>query len=333
MKAIVFREYGSPDVLHIEEIEKPVPRENEILVRVHAASVNFGDTLARNFRNVGPGRNFSMPSALWLFARLYFGFSKPRITILGNEFSGTVESTGKKVRSFKPGDCVFGYLGQAMGTYAEYIRMPETGCVAIKPDSLSFEEAAAIPYGAVMAISLLRRAHIQPGQRVLINGASGGIGSAAVQIAKCQGAHVTGVCGTPRLGYVGALGADKVIDYSKEDFTRNGETYDLIFDIRGKLSFSQCRNSLTPNGRLQFVSFKSEKLLQMIWTSLFGTKKVVCAMAPGSAADLRSALELIEPGKLKTIVDRCFPMEQTAEAHRYAESGGKKGAIVIRIAQ
>ena len=212
-----------------------------------------------------------------------------------------------------------------MGAYAEYLCMPEDGCVAIKPANMTYEEAAAVPYGAIMALSLLRKGNIQSGQKVLINGASGGIGSAAVQLAKYYGAEVTGVCSTPRLELVKSLGADKVIDYTKEDFTESGETYDLIFDILGKSSFSRCKSSLKQNGRYLLASFKMKQLFQMLWTSMIGSKKVICAMAARKTEDLISIKELIEAGKIKSVIDRRYPLEQTAEAHRYVEDRAQKG--------
>ena len=330
MKAIVYTEYGSPDVLDLKEIAKPAPKDNEVLIRNYATTVNFGDLMARNFKAISPSK-FNMPLFFWLPARLALGFTKPRNHILGNEFAGEVEAVGKAVTRFKPGDRVFGYLGQSMGAYAEYFCMPENGVVAIKPANMTFEEAAVLPYGAIMALSLLRKTNLQPGQKVLINGASGGIGSAAVQIAKHFGAEVTGVCGTPRLEFVKSLGADQVIDYTKEDFTQNGESYDLIFDILGKSSFSHCQNSLKQNGRYLLASFKMKQLLQMLWTSMSGSKRVICAIAPGSVEDLNSVKELIEAGKIKAVIDRRYPLEQTAEAHRYVEQGHKKGNVVITV--
>jgi NADPH:quinone reductase-like Zn-dependent oxidoreductase len=254
MKAIVYTEYGTPDVLGLKEITKPAPKDNEVLIRNYAASINFGDLMARNFKAISPSK-FNMPLFFWLPARLALGFNKPRNHILGNEFAGEVEAVGKAVTCFKPGDQVFGYLGQSMGAYAEYLCLSENGVMAIKPANITYEEAAVLPYGAIMALSLLRKANLQPGQKVLINGASGGIGSAAVQIARHLGAEVTGVCGTPRLDFVKSLGAAMVIDYTKEDFTQNGETYDLIFDILGRSSFSRCQNSLKQNGRYLLASF------------------------------------------------------------------------------
>jgi len=330
MKAIVYTEYGSPDVLHLKEIAKPSPKDNEVLIRNYATTVNFGDLMARNFKAISPSK-FNMPLFFWLPTLLAFGLGKPRNHILGSEFAGDVEAVGKSVMRFKPGDQVFGYLGQSMGAYAEYFCMSENGVVAIKPANMTYEEAAVVPYGAIMALSLLRKADLQSGQKVLINGASGGIGSAAVQIARNLGAEVTGVCGTLRLDFVKSLGAAKVIDYTKEDFTQNGETYDLIFDILGKSSFSRCQNSLKQNGRYLLASFKMKQLLQMLWTSMFGSKRVICAVAPGSVEDLNSVKELIEAGKIKAVIDRCSPMEQAAEAHRYVEEGYKKGNVVITM--
>ncbi|MFN8594944.1 MAG: NAD(P)-dependent alcohol dehydrogenase [Anaerolineae bacterium] len=332
MKAIVYTEYGTPDVLRLAEVAKPEPKDKEILIRIHATTVNFGDLMGRNFKAVTP-RKFNMPFFLWLPARLAFGFNKPRQHILGSVFAGEVEAVGPAVTRFKSGDQVFGYRGEKMGAYAEYVSMPEDGVVAIKPANLTYEEAAVIPYGAIMALSLLRKANIQPGQKVLINGASGGIGSAAVQLAKYFGAEVTGVCGTPRLGFVKSLGADHAIDYTREDFTQNGETYDLIFDILGKSSFARCRKSLTPNGILLCASFKVKQLLQMVWTSRSSGQKVICTLAPGSREDLLTVKELVEAGKIKPIIDRCYPLEQTAEAHRYIEQGHKQGSVVITTAR
>jgi len=330
MKAIVYTEYGKPDVLRLGEIDKPSPKNNEILIRIRAASVNVGDLWARNFKEITPGR-FSMPAPLWLPSRLFFGWSKPKINILGSEFAGDVEGVGRDVKRFKKGDPVFGYRGQNMGANAEYLSVPEDGLVAVKPATMGYEEAAAVPYGALTALSLLGRVNLKSGQKVLVNGASGGIGSAAVQLAKYFGAEVTGVCSTPRLGFVRSLGADKVIDYTREDFTQNGETYDLIFDIMGKISFSRCKGSLNPNGACLFASFKMKQVFQMLWTSITGGKKVICALSGEKLEDLIFIKELVEAGKIKTIIDRRFPMEQTAESHSYIESVHKNGMIIITV--
>ncbi|MCC6145948.1 MAG: NAD(P)-dependent alcohol dehydrogenase [Anaerolineaceae bacterium] len=329
MKAIVYREYGSPDVLHLEEIAKPEPKAHEVLIKNHATTVNFGDLIARNYRAISPSQ-FNMMFPIWLLAKLSFGLNRPKNPILGSEFAGEVEAVGSAVTRFKPGDPVFGYLGESMGAYAAYFCISETGVMAIKPAHITYEEAAVVPYGAIMALNLLRKANLQAGQKVLINGASGGIGSAAVQIAKYLGAEVTGVCGAPRLEFVQSLGADHVIDYAVEDFTKNGETYDLIFDILGKCSFASCKNSLKSNGILLFASFKMKQLVQMLRTSRSG-KQVICAIASGSLEDLSYVKELVEAGKIRAIIDRCYPMEQAAEAHRYVEEGHKKGNVVITM--
>lgn len=331
MKAIVYTEYGPPEVLHLKDVEKPAPKDNEILVKVHATPVNFGDLIARNFRNIRP-RDFTMPTPLYFPARMAFGYWKPSKNILGSEFAGVVESVGSGVSRFKPGESVFGYRGQNMGAYAEYVSVPEDSIVTHRPANITDAEAATIPYGSHTALSLLRKVNIQPGQKVLINGASGAIGSYALQFAKYFGAEVTGVCGSARIDMVKALGADKVIDYTREDFTRNGETYDVIFDVLGKCSFAQCKKSLTQNGVYLLVSFKMGQLLQMLRTSVTGGKKVICALSSERQEDLIFIKELVEAGKLKTVIDRCYPLAQTAEAHRYVENGHRTGHVVITVA-
>ena len=314
----------------MKEVEKPSPKDNEILIRVCATPVNYGDLTARNFGNM-TSAEFNMPMFLLFPAKLSFGLKKPKKGILGSELSGKVEATGKNVKKFKVGDEVFAYTGMKMGANAEYICMSEHGVVAIKPNNMTFEEASALPYGGIMALALLEKAHIQKGQKVLINGASGGIGSAALQLAKHYGAVVTGVCGTPRIESVYLLGADKVIDYTREDFTKNGEKYDLIFDILGRSSFKNCKGSLTPNGRYLLASFKTKQLFQMLWTSLFGSRKVICALASENPENLNIIKELAEAGKFKTVLDRCYKLEETAEAHRYVEEGKAKGKVVLKI--
>lgn len=330
MKAVVYTEYGSPDVLQLQKVEKPTPKEHEILIKIKAASINYGDLIARNFREVTPSQ-FNMPFFFWLPARFAFGWSRPKMNILGSELAGQIEAVGKDVTLFKPGDQVFAFRGANMGANAEYICMPEKGLVALKPHNMSYEEAATVPYGALTALNLLRVANIQPGQKVLINGASGGIGSAAVQLAKHFGAEVTGVCGTQRVEFVKSLGADKVLDYTQEDFTQNGQTYDLIFDILGKSSFARCKGSLNENGLYLLASFKTKQLLQMLLTSLTGGKKVICALSSEKRDDLLLIKELIEAGKIKALIDKRYPLEQVAEAHRYIEQGEKKGQVVINF--
>jgi NADPH:quinone reductase-like Zn-dependent oxidoreductase len=330
MKAIVYSQYGSPDVLQLQEVEKPLPKDNEVLIRVRATSVNFGDTIARNYKAISPSR-FNMAFPIWLMAKISFGLNQPKITILGNEFAGEIEAVGSDVTKFKPGDQVFGYVGEKMGAYAEYLCMPANGVLARKPTNLTYEEAAVVPYGALMALPLLRKANVKPRDKVLINGASGGIGSAAVQIAKYLGAEVTGVCSTSKMEFVKSLGATKVIDYTKEDFTQNGETYDLIFDILGRGSVSRCKGSLTPNGIHLFASFKMKQLLQMLWTSRSSGRKVICALSPTSVEVLTFIKELVETGKFKAVIDRCYPLEKIAEAHRYVENGHKCGCVAISV--
>jgi len=330
MKAITYTEYGSPDVLQVRELEKPTPKDGEILIRIRATRVNYGDMLARKFGKVTT-KEFNMPGILLLPARLDFGIRKPKKYILGSEFSGVIEATGKDVKRFKAGDAVFGYRGSSFGAYAEYLCMPENGLVTHKPANMSFEEATLIPYGALTALSHFKKVNIQPGQKVLVNGASGGIGSAGVQLAKYFGAEVTGVSGTTKLAFVQALGADKVIDYTKEDFTKNGERYDLIYDILGKSSFEKCQSSLTPNGILLYASFKTKQLVQMMQTSKSTGKKVICTFSSETLDDLNFIKGLVEEGKLKTVIDKRFSLEETAEAHRYYESGKNAGNVVIAV--
>jgi NADPH:quinone reductase-like Zn-dependent oxidoreductase len=276
-----------------------------------------------------------MPLLFWLFAKIAFGIRKPRNKILGSQFSGQIEAVGEDVKpgSWKVGDQVFGYTSQSMKTYAEYITLPEDGILSLKPSNMNFEEAAVLPYGGIMALTLLRdKVNLQPGKKILINGASGGIGSATVQLAKSQfGANVTGVCGSPRLDFVKSLGADQVIDYTKEDFTESGETYDIIFGGLGRKSFSKVKNSLNPNGYYVLTSFKMRQLGQMLRTKLFGNKKVICVLLPETGKDLREVKKLIEEGKLKAFIDESFPFEQMAEAHRYIEEGHHKGHVAITL--
>ncbi|GAB4369188.1 MAG: NAD(P)-dependent alcohol dehydrogenase [Calditrichia bacterium] len=338
MRAVVYDKYGPPEVLQLREVEKPVPGDDEILIKIRATTVNYGDITARNFRHI-PARKFNMPLPLWFPSRIMFGLWKPKKRILGSEFSGEVEAVGRNVRRFKPGEPVFGYRGQNMGTHAEYLVMPEKGVVARKPQNLSFEEAAALPYGSLMALNLLRKVNIQDlaknsggKPKVLINGASGGMGSFAVQLAIYYGAEVTGVCSSAGLEFVKSLGADKVIDYTREDFTQSGERYDLIFDILGRSSFSRCKGVLAENGRYLLASFKMKQLFQMLLTSFRPGKKVVCALALEKPADLEFIRELAEAGEIKTIIDQVYPLEQAPQAHRRVEKGQRKGSVILRIA-
>lgn len=330
MKAIVHTEYGPPDVLHVAEIETPTPKADEILIQVQATTVNFGDLVARNVKAM-TRKTFNMPTPLLLPTRLAFGYNKPRKGILGSEFAGEVAAVGAAVTRFKVGDRVYGYTGMNMGAYAEYLCIKAAGSVALMPNPLTFAEAATLPYGAIMAHNLLKAGRIQAGHQVLINGASGGIGAMAVQLAKQYGAEVTGVCGTPRMDFVRALGADHVIDYRHEDFTQGAVMYDLVVDILGRQPFSKVKRVLQPQGRLLYISFKTHHLLQMLWTRFRGGQRVVCAISAESGDDLRVIAERVEAGTVKAIVDRCFPMEQAAAAHQYVESGAKHGPVVIQL--
>ena len=332
MKAAAFRAYGPPDVLHLEDYPRPVPRDHELLIRIHATSVNFADLLVRNFRAVGPGQ-FHMPFLFWLLGRLSFGLNRPRLHVLGSEFSGVVESVGKHVHGFAPGDAVFGYCGPRMGADAEYLCVPENGFVARKPANMSHEEAACVPYGAMLALNLLERLRPPPGARILVNGASGGIGPLVLQIAKHRyHARVTGVCSAPKMEAVRALGADEVLDYTREDFAARGQTYDVIVDILGKSSFAHVRRALAPGGRLVYVSFKEKQLLQMLSTRLSAGPKVLCMLLNERRENLELARELIEAGQIRAHVDRVYPLAGVVDAHRYAQSGARKGPVVLCLA-
>lgn len=322
MKAFVYQRYGPPEVLELKEVAKPVPKDNEVLIKVRATTVTAGDWRVRTL---------NVPAGFRLMSRLFFGISKPRQPILGTELAGVIESVGKDVRKFKAGDEVFASSGAGMGCHAEYKSMPEDGAVALKPDSLTFEEAAAISFGGTTALVFLRRGKIQSGESVLINGASGGVGTAAVQLAKHFGADVTGVCSTANLELVKSIGADKVIDYTKEDFTKNGKAYDIIVDTAGTAPFSRCKGSLKEGGRLLQVLGTLPDLLQVPWVSLTSSKKVIAGPVSERAEDLRFLAALAEAGEFKPVIDRRYPFEQMAEAHRYVDAGRKRGNVVITL--
>lgn len=331
MKAVVLTAFGPPEALQLRDVPTPVANSGDLLIRVHATSVNFGDTLVRNFAAVSP-RTFHMPWLFWLVGRLSFGVRAPRVRILGSEFSGIVAAVGDGVTRFVPGDAVFGYRGPRMGAYAEYLSVPEHGIVTTRPANLTDEAAAAVPYAAVMAFGLLRRLRLRPGLRVLVVGASGGIGPMIVQLARHHfGATVAGVCGPTGLALVQSLGATTAVDYTREDFTARAETYDVVIDVLGKTSLGRCRRVLAPHGRLVFLSFKTPQLFQMLWTPLAGGPRVICTVVNERLEDLVTVAALVERGVVRPIVDRVFPLEQAAEAHRYAESGARKGAVIISI--
>lgn len=324
MKAILHTSYGQPDELQLGEVDKPVPKENEVLIKIFATTVTTSDCNSRNMTFV--------PKLFVLPTRMEFGITKPKNNILGLDLAGVIESVGVNVKQFNLGDQVFGTTEPAFGAHAEYICLPEDGVLAIKPSNMTYEEAATIPVIGNTALHFVRdMGNIQSGDKVIINGASGGIGTFAVQLAKYYGAEVTGVCSTTNMDMVESLGADHTIDYTKEDFTHNDQTYDVIFDAVGKSSFSRCKNSLRENGIYLATVPKFEVLLQMLWTSKMGNKKVKLEGAPAKIENLLYLKELIESGKLKTVIDRIYPLEQTAEAFRYVESGHKKGNVVIIV--
>jgi len=325
MKAIVHAQYGHPDVLQFKEVDKPAPRDNEVLIAIHATTVSTGDC------NI---RNFTFVSKSWLpIAKLMFGVGKPwKERILGTELVGEVEHVGKDVKRFKKGDLVFASTGMAGGGHAQYACLPEKGALAIKPNSLSWEQAVAIPFGANTALYYLRDlGKIRAGQSILIIGASGSIGSAGVQLAKHFGATVTAVCSGANVQMVQSLGADKVIDYSKEDFTRNGETYDLILDAVGSTTFSRCQVSLKPKGIFLPCIMSLTDMIRMLSTSVTNGKKMRGGVAINNQERMTFIAELAAAGKLKPVIDRSYPLEQTAEAFKYVEKGHKKGNVVITV--
>ncbi|RAP77298.1 NAD(P)-dependent alcohol dehydrogenase [Paenibacillus montanisoli] len=302
MKAIVCTSYGLPDVLQLAEVSKPSPKNNEVLIKIHATTVSAGDIRVRTFNS---------PLLFWLPMKIVLGFRKPRQPILGVELCGVIEEIGKDVKRFKKGDQVFALTGMKFGGYAEYTCLSENSVLVLKPKNMTYEEAVAIPFGGTSALYFLRKGSIQQGQKVLIYGASGSVGSSAVQLAKHFGAAVTGVCSTQNMELVNSLGADRLIDYTKDDFADGSEQYDIIFDAVGKISKAKCKGALTPNGK--FVTVDGQ-----------GIAKV-------RSEDLLFLRELVEMGAIKSVIDRHYPLEQVPEAHRYVEKGRKKGNVVINI--
>ena len=326
MRAAVFTEYGPPDVIQIKDVEKPVPKDNEVLVRIHATTVCAADW---RIRKADP-----------FLVRFMIGLRRPKkIHILGMEFAGTIESMGKAVTRFSPGDQVFGATGFRFGTHAEYACLPEDGTLAIKPVNMTLEQAAAVFFGGFTALHFLRKAKIQAGQEVLIYGASGSVGVFAVQLAKHFGAHVTAVCSTANLDLVKSLGADQVVDYTRDDFSKAGRVYDMVFDTVGHSGFSRSLKSLKrgsfyvrAGGSGRVLSIFGD-MLRGMWISITGATKVLGGVARGDAGDVSFLKELIEAGELRTVIDRRYSLDQIAEAHRYVEAGHKKGHVVIVVEQ
>ena len=319
MKAIVYTKYGPPDVLQIKEVEKPTPKDNEVLIRVHATTVNRTDSALRK--------------AEPFISRFVTGLIRPKKTILGTEFAGKIEAVGKDVTSFKVGDKVFGFSGTDFGAHAEYMIMPEEGSLTTMPANMTYEEAAPSTEGAHYALSFIRNANIQSGQRVLINGATGAIGSAAVQLVKYFGADVTAVCNTKNVALVKSLGADKVLDYTKEDFTKDDQMYDAVFDTVGKSSFIRCKPLLKPDGIYisSELGYMAQNPLLALVTPIFGKKKVMFPIPKHIDENIVLFKKLIEAGKFKGVIDRCYPLEEIIEAYKYVETGQKTGNVVITV--
>jgi len=326
MKAFICEKYGPPEVLQPKEVKKPVPKDNEVLIKVHATTVNAADCNVRGLSYI--------PTGLGFIAKMMLGFKKPKISIIGSVLAGKVEAIGDKVTIFKVGDEVYG-TGPQMGAYAEYACRPEKGALAHKPKNISFEEAATIPYGALTALYFFQEiAHLEKGQKILINGASGGVGVYAVQLASHFGAKVTGVCGTRNIEFVKSLGAAEVIDYTKEDPTQRNEEWDVIMDIVvGKTSFKRYRRSLTPQGYYLAVAGGLNDMLNMIRTSLGKGRKA--KFGGGSDCEKKEYLDfindLIERNEIKPVLDKSFPFEKLVDAHRYVEEGHKRGNIAVSI--
>ena len=322
MKAVICTKYGPPEVLKLREVEKPDPNDNEILIKVHATTVTSADVRIRGFK---------VPISYWLPARIALGFNSPKINILGAELAGEIESVGNNVKKFKPGDQVYAYPGHHGGGDAEYTCMGEDGAVAIKPANVTYDQAAAVPFGGNTALHFLKQADIKDGQKVLIYGASGSVGTYAVQLARYFGADVTGVCSTSNIELVKSLGADNVIDYTTEDFSTNGAIYDVIFDAVGKSSLPDCMKSLKQGGiYLQAVATPAISL-RMHLASITSSKTLTGGTAVPKAYNLNFLKELVESGEIKPVIDRTYPIEQIVEAHSYVDKGHKKGNVVIQV--
>ncbi len=326
MKAVVFTRYGSPDVLQLRQIAKPALKDDEVLIKVHATTVTMGDCEIRSSR---------FPLWLWPLIRIWIGVFRPRKKVLGQELAGEVEAVGKSVTRFQKGESIFASTGMHLGSYAEYVVLPEApeeGVLAAKPANMTYAEAAALPVGGLIAWDFLSRATIQAGQKVLINGAGGSIGTYAVQIAKVFGAEVTSVDSTAKLDMLRTIGSDHVIDYTQDDFTRSGVTYDVIFDIVGKSPFSRSLKSLQPDGRYLLANPGLSYMLRGAWVSRSTNQKVIFTAPTPKPEDITELQALIEAGQVKTVIDRYYPLEQTADAHRYVDTGRKQGNVIITLA-
>ena len=319
MKAIVYTKYGPPDVLHLKEVAKPTPKDNEVLIKIHATTVNRTDC---GFLNPEP-----------FFVRFFSGLIRPKKTILGRELAGEIEAVGKDVKLFKKGDRVFGLTGDNFGAHAEYICLPEEASIVIKPANMNYEEAASVCDGAWLALTCIRKMNLQKGQKILIYGASGSIGTAGVQLAKYFGSEVTAVCNTKNLELVKSLGADEVIDYTKEDFTKSDKMYDVVFDAVGKSSFFRCKKLIKRGGFYVTtdLGFLWQVPFLILWTAIFGSKKVMLPIPKENKKEVVLLKKIIEEGKYKAVIDRCYPLEQIVEATRYVEKGHKTGNVVIKI--
>ncbi len=324
MKAVVHTKYGPPDTLQIKEVEKPGPKDTEVLIKIYATTVTSSDCNVRNFTFV--------PKSFLFLSKILFGFKKPKINILGLDFAGVVEKVGTKVKKFKPGDAVFGSTGTKMGCHAEFCCVQENGALAMKPADLSWEEAAAIPLAGNTALYFIRDlGKVRSGQNILIHGASGAIGTYAIQLAKHYGAEVTAVCSGSNAEMVRSLGADNVIDYTKEDFIKSAERYDLVFNVVGKTTFSQSRCLLKEQGIYLENMLEVTDILNMLWTAIIGGRRIKGGMSVERAENLNFLSGLISRGTLRAVIDRSYPLEKIAEAFQYTEKGHKKGTVVITV--
>lgn len=323
MKAITYSDYGPPDVLNLKDVEKPVPHDDEVLIKVHAAEATKSDCEMRCFR-------FAV-KWFWLPLRIAAGIRRPRRQILGGYFSGVVESVGKNITHFSVGDAVFGSAGLRFGAYGAYVALPASYTIVAKPNNMSFEEAAAVPLGGLNALHFMRQAQIRPGEKVLINGAGGSIGAHGVQIAKSMGAEVTAVDSTIKEGMLHRIGADHFVDYTKEDFAASGQTYDVILDMVAGSSYDTCIKTLNPNGRYLMANPRISDMVRSVFTTMFTNKTVRFAFARETMDELTALKEMIEHKEISSVVDRVYPMEQAADAHRRVEAEQRLGAVVISI--